>query len=83
MATSSPLRAIHNYRQAGSNLANSGQPTEEQLRSIAAAGYQVVINLNIHNDPRYSSKYEAQSVHALGLEYVHIPVQFAAPTPGD
>ena len=81
IATSSPLSAIYHYRQAGPNLATSGQPTEEQLQSIAAAGYQVVINLALHNDPRYSLKDEAQSVQALGLEYVHIPVQFASPTP--
>jgi protein tyrosine phosphatase (PTP) superfamily phosphohydrolase (DUF442 family) len=79
----SPLEKIHRYRAAGPTLATSGQPTEEQLKTIAATGYQVVINLALHNDPRYSLQDEAKSVQALGLEYVHIPVEFAAPTPDD
>lgn len=43
----------------------------------------VVINLALHDDPRYSLRDEATSVRALGLEYVHIPVPFTAPTKGD
>ncbi len=75
--------AIHNVRQATPDLATSGQPTEEQLGAIAAAGYNVVLNLALHNDPRYPLRDEAASVRALGLDYVHIPVQFGAPTEGD
>jgi len=74
---------IHNYRQAAPDIATSGQPREDQLAAIAAAGYDVVINLALHDDPRYSLIDEASSVRALGMEYVHIPVQFAAPTTRD
>jgi protein tyrosine phosphatase (PTP) superfamily phosphohydrolase (DUF442 family) len=78
--SSQPITSIYNFRQATPDLATSGQPTEEQLRSMAVAGYQVVINLALHDDPRYSLEDEASSVRSLGLDYVHIPVQFAAPT---
>lgn len=74
---------IHNYRQAAPDLATSGQPREGQLAAIAAAGYDVVVNLALHDDPRYSLIDEASSVRALGMEYVHIPVQFGAPTTRD
>ena len=74
---------IHNYRQAAPDLATSGQPREDQLAAIAAAGYDLVINLALHDDPRYSLNDEASSVRALGMEYVHIPVQFGAPTTDD
>jgi len=74
---------IYNYRAAGPDLATSGQPREDQLAAIAEAGYDVVINLALHDDPRYSLKDEASSVQRLGLEYIHIPVQFAAPTESD
>jgi protein tyrosine phosphatase (PTP) superfamily phosphohydrolase (DUF442 family) len=77
------IHNVHNFRQATPDLATSGQPTEEQLGAIAAAGYNVVVNLALHNDPRYSLRDEAASVRALGLDYVHIPVQFGAPTEGD
>jgi protein tyrosine phosphatase (PTP) superfamily phosphohydrolase (DUF442 family) len=74
---------IHNFRQAAPGLATSGQPNEDQLAAIAAAGYDVLINLALHDDPRYSLRDEASSVRALGMEYVHIPVQFAAPASSD
>ena len=74
---------IYNYRAAGPDLATSGQPREDQLAAIAEAGYDVVINLALHDDPRYSLQDEASSVQRLGLVYIHIPVQFAAPTESD
>ncbi len=77
------LNDIYTYRQAGPDLATSGQPREDQLAAIAAAGYDVIINLALHDDPRYSLPDEASSVAALGLEYIHIPVQFGAPTEFD
>jgi protein tyrosine phosphatase (PTP) superfamily phosphohydrolase (DUF442 family) len=77
------INDIHNYRQAAPDLATSGQPREDQLAAIAAAGYDVVINLALHDDPRYSLIDEASSVRVLGMEYVHIPVQFGAPTTRD
>jgi protein tyrosine phosphatase (PTP) superfamily phosphohydrolase (DUF442 family) len=81
MATS--VGEIYNYREVAPDLATSGQPREDQLAAIAEAGYDVVINLALHDDPRYSLKDEAASVQKLGLEYIHIPVQFAAPTESD
>ena len=74
---------VYNFRQAAPDLATSGQPTEEQLGAIAAAGYNVVVNLALHDDPRYSLRDEAASVSALRLDYVHIPVQFGAPMERD
>jgi protein tyrosine phosphatase (PTP) superfamily phosphohydrolase (DUF442 family) len=74
---------VYNFRQAAPDLATSGQPTEEQLGAIAAAGYNVVVNLALHDDPRYSLRDEAASVRAFGLDYVHIPVQFGAPKEED
>ena len=77
------VNGIHNYRQATPDLATSGQPNEAQLQAIADAGYKVIVNLALHDDPRYSLADEASSVKALGLDYIHIPVQFDAPTEGD
>ncbi len=77
------LHDIYNFRPVGRNIATSGQPSEEELVAIAAAGYGVIINLALHDDPRYSLPDEASSVRALGLAYVHIPVLFGAPTERD
>jgi protein tyrosine phosphatase (PTP) superfamily phosphohydrolase (DUF442 family) len=77
------LGEIYNCREISPMLATSGQPKEEQLRAIAAAGYEVVVNLALHDDPRYSLPDEADTVRASGMEYVHIPVQFAKPARED
>ena len=70
---------IYNYRRVDASLATSGQPTEAQLRAVAADGFKVVINLALHDDPRYSLPDEAGLISSLGLTYVHIPVVFDAP----
>lgn len=80
---STSISGIYKYRQATPSLATSGQPSEEELVAIAAAGYTVIINLALHDDPRYALPDEASSVKSLGLEYVHIPVQFDAPNEAD
>jgi protein tyrosine phosphatase (PTP) superfamily phosphohydrolase (DUF442 family) len=74
---------IYNYRQVSAELATSGQPKEDQLAAISEAGYEVVINLGLHDDPRYSLPDETKTVNALRMEYVHIPVKFDAPTRAD
>jgi protein tyrosine phosphatase (PTP) superfamily phosphohydrolase (DUF442 family) len=80
---SDPLDAIYNYLQVSPRLATSGQPTEAQLGAIAAAGFEVVVNLALHDDPRYSLADEPGTVRGLGMDYAHIPVKFAHPTAND
>jgi protein tyrosine phosphatase (PTP) superfamily phosphohydrolase (DUF442 family) len=75
--------SIYNYREVDVMFATAGQPTEEQLCSVARDGFEVVINLALHDDPRYSLKDEMASVTSLGMEYVHIPVAFQSPTESD
>jgi protein tyrosine phosphatase (PTP) superfamily phosphohydrolase (DUF442 family) len=81
MKDSAPQRTdIYKILRIHDLLTTSGQPTEDQLRGLAQDGCQVIINLALHNDPRYSLPNERGYVEELGLVYVHIPVQFAAPT---
>jgi len=77
------IAAIRNYRLIDARVATSGQPDEDQLAAIADEGYEVIINLALHDDPRYSLPDEPGTVQALGLDYVHIPVKFDAPTAQD
>jgi len=74
------LSDARNFRQIDEHLLTAGQPNEAQLADAARQGVQVVINLALHDDPRYSLADEAGCVRGLGMEYVHIPVQFNAPT---
>ena len=49
---------IYNYRKVDDQLITGGQPTEEQLKSVAEEGFTTVINLATLN-PRYSLDDEA------------------------
>jgi uncharacterized protein (TIGR01244 family) len=81
--TKTDVPSIYNYREVDATLATGGQPTEEQLCSAARDGFEVVINLGLHDDRRYSLKDETASVTSLGMQYVHIPVDFTAPSESD
>jgi len=74
---------IYNFRPVDTMLATAGQPTEAQLQAVATEGYEVVINLALHDHPRYSLPDETGLVEGLGMVYVHIPVQFEAPREAD
>lgn len=69
---------IYNFKQVDDRLACSGQPTEEQLKSISNEGYKVIINLAL-TGTKYSLPDEAKSAADLGLVYHHIPVVFDSP----
>src|SRR4029079_7876592 len=74
------LSESRNFREIDERLLTAGQRSEAQLADAERRGVQVVINLALHDDPRYSLADEAGCVRGLGMEYVHIPVQFNAPT---
>ncbi len=73
---------IKNFVEVGDAIATGGQPSESQLREVASAGYQVVINLGLL-DPRYCLRDEAGLVAEFGMEYFHIPVVFTDPNLDD
>jgi protein tyrosine phosphatase (PTP) superfamily phosphohydrolase (DUF442 family) len=81
--SASPLQGIYKFISFSPRLATAGQPTEEDLHSVAESGFDVVINLALHDDPAYSLHDESNSVRSLGMEYIHIPVQFNKPTETD
>ncbi|MDD9922109.1 MAG: protein tyrosine phosphatase family protein [Boseongicola sp.] len=69
---------ILNYRRLTDLVSLSGQPTEDQLVDLQAAGVSHVVNLGPHsNDGALAD--EAGSVAALGINYIYIPVDFDNP----
>ena len=70
---------INHFRRLSADITTSGQPSEEQLKGIAALGVTHVINLGMHDHERALPD-EAASTSALGMNYIHIPVEFDAPT---
>lgn len=76
------LSAITNFRRLAPDLITGGQPTAAQLAAVAAAGFEVVINLALHG-ASYSLPDERGTVEALGMTYEHIPVVWEWPAAVD
>lgn len=74
--------AIFAWLRLDERLTTSGQPTESQLHALAAQGVETVINLALHSHEKALPD-ERASVAALGMDYVHIPVEFSAPAEAD
>lgn len=76
------LQGIYNFLPLGPQLLTSGQPTEKQLAHLRDTGVETVINLApVTADNALPD--EAATVAALGMHYVHIPVDFTAPSEAD
>lgn len=77
-----PLAGILNFVRISDRLGTAGQPTAGQFEAIREAGYEVVINLALSTSTNALAD-EAQTVTALGMEYLHIPVIWESPTQAD
>ena len=76
---SSPaLQSVRNFVALGDRVGTAGQPTAEQFKDVRDAGYEVVINLALPTSTNALPN-EREVVTSLGMDYVHIPVNFDAP----
>jgi protein tyrosine phosphatase (PTP) superfamily phosphohydrolase (DUF442 family) len=76
------LDEIKNFATVNDQIGTAGQPSEGELRDVAADGYAAVINLGLLN-PEYCLPDEAGLAASLGLAYRHLPVSFDAPALAD
>ena len=79
---SAKIADIVNFLQVSDRLATAGQPTVEQYSAIAAAGYEVVINLALVDSPNALVDEESLASN-LGIESIQIPIEWTAPTLAD
>jgi len=70
------LVPIPNARVTASGLLIGGQPSPEQLKAIAEAGYRTVVNLRVPSE--LGDEGEQAAVERMGMHYVSIPVAGAA-----
>ena len=68
---------ILNYIKVNKQIATAGQPTKEEFKLLAKKGFEVVINLAMHN--KGALKKEDKIVSKLGMIYIHIPITWKAP----
>jgi protein tyrosine phosphatase (PTP) superfamily phosphohydrolase (DUF442 family) len=73
------VKDIYNFLHYHEKLSSSGMPTPDQIKLVAEADVQVVINLAPDDVPQAIPN-EKQLVESLGMEYIHIPVNWGTPT---
>lgn len=78
----SELNNITNYVQLTDDVGTSGQPSRDQFQAIANGGFRAVVNLALPSSDHAIAD-EGSVVTALGMSYIHIPVDFAKPTVDD
>ncbi|VEP14405.1 conserved hypothetical protein [Hyella patelloides LEGE 07179] len=76
------IENIFNYLWLNNKIATGGQPTEKQLVLIKDAGYEIVINLALTTSENALPD-EKAVVESLGMQYIHIPINFNHPTQED
>jgi protein tyrosine phosphatase (PTP) superfamily phosphohydrolase (DUF442 family) len=78
-----PARAVDldapNVVEIGPRLVTAGQPTRHALAGLGRLGFQAVIYLAPNTVPDAVPEEEAL-LRRQGIEFVHLPVPFAAPT---
>ncbi len=82
LANADELADISNYRQYSELFSSSGQPTALQLEKAQEQGFERVIYLAF-TDNDTAIEDEDRIVKQLGMDYVHIPVDWEDPTPED
>jgi protein tyrosine phosphatase (PTP) superfamily phosphohydrolase (DUF442 family) len=73
------MKDLYNYLYWNEKLSSSGMPKPEQLKSVADAGVQTVINLATAKSEGAIPN-EDELVRNLGMKYIHIPVDWNNPT---
>ena len=74
------IEDIYNFHSLENLYATSGQPNEKEFQLIKEAGYEVVINLAPQSKLENSLIDEAGILKRLGIQYLHIPVNFQKPS---
>ena len=81
-AAAAGLEGLNNYVQYSERFSSSGQPTSGQLELLRDAGFERVVYIAF-SDHENALPNEDRLVKALGMDYLHVPVDWAAPAPGD
>ena len=79
VAAEAGVSDIDNYRQYSPYFSSSGQPSKKQLTAVANDGFKRVIYLAF-TDNKTAIESEDRVVKSLGMDYLHIAVDFGQPT---
>src|SRR5271166_4066814 len=64
---------ISNFGKVSDTVYRGGAPSDRTLEKLAQSGIHTIIDLRMDGD---GVTHEEEKAHALGLQYVHIPMGF-------
>lgn len=73
---------LSNYMEYSNRFSSSGQPSAAQLERLEEAGFRRIIYIAF-TDHDNALPNEDRLVKALGMDYLHVPVDWDAPAPDD
>lgn len=76
------IESCYNFHRITERLTTSGTVPADTLKTLAAQGYQVVVNL-LPDTNQFAVPDEQAIVESQGIEYIHIPFDIKAPAPAD
>lgn len=82
IASANELSDISNYREYSSTFSSSGQPTKDQLKLLKDDGFERIVYIAFSNNGNAFAD-EDIVVKELGMDYLHIPVNWDQPTDSD
>ncbi len=71
------MKSILNYIKVNDTISTAGQPTKKQFKVIADNGFDIVINLAMHNKGALPE--EDKIVSKNGMMYIHLPITWKNP----
>lgn len=82
VAEGASIDDIINWRSYSETFASSGQPTAAQLAVLSEQGYERIIYIAF-SDHKHSLAGEDRLVKELGMQYLHLPIIWTAPSAAD
>lgn len=82
IASAAELADIRNYKEYSPTFSSAGQPSKEQLELIKQEGFARIAYIAFSNS-RGAIADEDAIVKELGMDYLHVPVIWDAPTKAD
>lgn len=70
-------RGMRNEARVGTFVV-AGQPTEDEVRGLAAAGYSTVVNVRMPDEP---GQLDPAAIVAAGIDYATVPYTGATMAP--
>jgi len=83
LLSAAELAEIRNYKEYSPTFASAGQPSREQLELLRDEGFERIVYIALSNSRGAIEGEDAFVKEELGMDYVHVPVIWDAPTKSD